>query len=175
MRHLDRSLAPEVRASVSEALWRRVEVLETFRKAKRVALFSALADEPDTTWALARWHGDKELFLPRVEGEEMHFYPYRPDRMGEGSFGISEPQQGERIDPRTLDLILVPGVAFTAAGDRMGRGKGFYDKYLSTVRPDLVKVGVCYHHQVVPSLPVEPHDVRMDDLLTTPDPETDEG
>ena len=170
MRQLNRALSPEVRTKVSRALWEAVEQLEAFRSAHTIALFSALPDEPDTTEALCRWSREKALLVPRVEGEVMHFYPYRPEQMLPGAFGIEEPQQGEVADPRTIDLIIVPGVAFTSAGDRMGRGKGFYAKYLIHLRPDATKVGVCYAHQVVASLPTEPHDIRMDRLICAPEP-----
>lgn len=69
-------------------------------------------------------------------------------------------------DPADIDLIVVPGVAFTAEGARMGRGKGFYDKYLSQAGFRAVKIGVCYAHQLVPVLPVEAHDVAMDRVVT---------
>lgn len=62
--------------------------------------------------------------------------------------------------------IVVPGTAFTQAGARMGRGRGYYDKYLSQPGFRGVKVGVCYAHQLVGELPVEPHDVFMDYVIT---------
>ena len=87
--------------------------------------------------------------------------------MRPGAFGIAEPGLEARLcEPRELDLVIVPGTAFTAAGARCGRGRGYYDKYLS--RPDVhaVKVGVCFAHQLVGELPSEPHDVAMDCVIT---------
>lgn len=161
MRQLNRSLSPEERARLSEELWHRVEESEAFRRARCVAFFCSLPDEPDTTPALARWRSSKRLLVPRVEGEVMHFYDYAPERMAAGSFGITEPEAADPVDPAEIDLILVPGVAFTRSGDRMGRGKGFYDKYLPALRPDAVKIGICYPHQFVEFLPTEPHDVAV--------------
>lgn len=166
MRQKNRALTPDRRAEASRRLWEKVEALPSFQRARCVALFSSLGDEPDTTEALCRWSAEKQLLVPRVEGDVMHFHPYDPLEMNEGAFGILEPQQQEVVDPAEIDLIVVPGVAFTAQGDRMGRGKGYYDKYLAQLRPEAVKVGVCYHHQVVEQLPTEPHDIRMDTLLT---------
>ena len=162
MRQINRSLSADERTRLSEELWSAVESHEAFASAQTIALFSSLPDEPDTASALSRWSATKHLVVPRVEGEVMHFYDYHPAVMSTGSFGISEPESGEVIDPTTIDLILVPGVAFTAAGDRMGRGKGFYDKYLVQLRRDAVKMGICYPHQIVEELPTEPHDVQMD-------------
>ena len=97
-----------------------------------VALFASLKDEPLTAPALERWSRSKRIVLPRVEGDIMRFYDYDPASMNDsGSFGISEPEATALCRPEEIDFIIVPGVAFTAAGMRLGRGKGFYDKYLS--------------------------------------------
>ena len=166
MRKLNRSLQPEVRSHLSHKLWEAVESLPQFREAKVVAFFSSLSDEPDTSSALECWSQQKHLLVPRVEGEIMHFYEFVPEHMTDGSFGILEPSEGDIFPAGDIDLIVVPGVAFTAAGDRMGRGKGFYDKYLSQSEMRAYRVGVCYPHQIVESLPTEPHDQRMDIVVS---------
>lgn len=159
----NRSLSPELRARASEALIRHVEHLPVFAAAHTVALFCSLLDEPDTREALNRWSKTKRLVVPRVEGNEMQFYEFAPATLCTGAFGICEPGPGAvRCRPDEIDLILVPGVAFTANGLRMGRGRGYYDKYLSQTGIKAAKVGVCYAHQLVDNLPVEPHDVAMD-------------
>ena len=115
-----------------------------------VALFASLKDEPLTAPALERWSRSKRIVLPRVEGDIMRFYDYDPASMNDsGSFGISEPEATALCRPEEIDFIIVPGVAFTAAGMRLGRGKGFYDKYLSQPGFRAFKAGVCYPHQVV--------------------------
>jgi len=97
----------------------------------------------------------------------MRFYDYAPGELCRGAFGIAEPSVAERpCDPADIDFIVVPGVAFTAAGARMGRGRGYYDKYLSQPGFRGVKAGVCYAHQLVVELPVELHDVFMDYVVT---------
>ena len=97
----------------------------------------------------------------------MRFYEYDPRTMRPGAFGIVEPGPEARLcEPRELDLVIVPGTAFTAAGARMGRGRGYYDKYLAQPEVHAVKIGVCYAHQLVGELPSEPHDVAMDCVIT---------
>jgi 5-formyltetrahydrofolate cyclo-ligase len=64
-----------------------------------------------------------------------------------------------------LDLIVVPGLAFTAEGNRLGRGAGFYDQFLSAIPATTVKVGVCFEFQKVPEVPQESHDVKMDTVV----------
>lgn len=69
------------------------------------------------------------------------------------------------VMPFEIDAVVVPGVAFTKDGARMGRGKGFYDKYLSKNEFRALKIGVCFKEQVLDGLPVEPHDVKMDVVI----------
>lgn len=167
MRLLNRLLTPDERAAASERLFRGVEALPAFAAAGTVALFCALGDEPDTLPVLRRWAQHKRLAVPRVEGDRMRFYLYDPATLCPGAFGIAEPGPGAvRCDPAQIDLIVVPGVAFTRGGGRMGRGRGYYDKYLAQPDVRAVKVGVCYAHQVVEALPAEPHDVAMDCVIS---------
>ncbi|MBR3908060.1 MAG: 5-formyltetrahydrofolate cyclo-ligase [Bacteroidaceae bacterium] len=133
--------------------------------ARVVALFSPLPSEPQI-WPLVK---ELSLFmtvvLPRVEGEIMNFYCYNPDRMVCGALGVMEPDGGEPVMPHEIDVVLVPGVVFTKEGTRMGRGKGFYDRYLSQAGFRGLKIGICYAEQIVEALPVEPHDVKMDVVI----------
>ena len=148
------------------AMFSAVERLPEFRAARTVAVFAALPDEPATDEVLARWASTRRVVLPRVEGDAMRFYACRPDALVFGAFGILEPQ-GERPCPAgEIDLVVCPGVAFTADGRRLGRGRGYYDRYLGDPAFRGFRVGVCYAHQLVDDLPVEPHDVRMDRVIT---------
>jgi 5-formyltetrahydrofolate cyclo-ligase len=82
-----------------------------------------------------------------------------------GQFGIPEPHDRCAVlTSKQLDLVLVPGVAFDLQGRRLGRGKGYYDQLLAFVR--CTKCGVAFDEQIVPAIPVEPHDVRLDCILT---------
>jgi 5-formyltetrahydrofolate cyclo-ligase len=83
--------------------------------------------------------------------------------LSSGRSGIREPVGG--AIPDRLDLMLIPGLAFTADGHRLGRGAGFYDRFLSTASGYTVKVGVCFAFQLLPEIPVECHDVKVDALV----------
>ena len=145
----------------------RLEALADFKAARCVAAFCALPDEPATEEALARWSACKRVVVPRVEGDTMQFYDYSPAAMQAGAFGIAEPAvAGLPCSPAEIDLIVVPGTAFTLAGARLGRGRGYYDKYLASAGFRAVKIGVCYAHQIVAELPVEAHDVFMDKVIS---------
>lgn len=102
------------------------------------------------------------LALPAIEGRRMVFRAWAPgEPLRPGPFGTREPE-GEAVVP---DLLLVPLLAFTAAGDRLGYGAGYYDGFLAA-HPEAVAVGIAYAAQEVPALPVEPHDRRLDAILT---------
>lgn len=165
MKRLNLSLPGSERSERSERLFAEVAATAEFAAARTVALFASLPDEPDTAAALAAWAADKHLVVPRVAGDEMEFYDYLPDAMRSGAFGIDEPQGATPCPPERIDLIVVPGTAFTRAGARIGRGRGYYDRYLSRPGFRARTVGVCYTHQLLDTLPVEPHDVPLDRVI----------
>lgn len=166
MKRLNRALTPEERRAASQRIFECVAASPRFAAARCVGLFCSLADEPDTAAALEAWSRRKRIVVPRVEGEEMRFYDYDPATMLRGAFGIAEPGPGAALcRPGEIDLIVVPGVAFTRSGARLGRGRGYYDRYLSQPGVHAAKIGVCYAHQLVDTLSVEPHDVGMDRVV----------
>ena len=120
-------------------------------EARRVALYSALPDEPSLQ-ALIEGTSDKELFLPRVlDGETMAFYPFV------GSHAL------EPVDPRSLDLIIIPALAYDASGYRLGRGKGYYDRYLATTPAH--RLGVTFGLRRIEALPHDPWDLPVEEVL----------
>ena len=141
------------------------------RQPSVVALFSPLPDEINITPVIEYLVEQKEclVVLPRVDVSvdkpTMEFYPYRKAEMEVGAYGINEPQGDEPCPAETIDLMVVPAVAFTRRGERLGRGKGFYDCYLSREGFRAYTVGVCYSHQLLDSLPTEPHDCCVDEVV----------
>lgn len=132
---------------------------------RRVAAFAAMATEPDlaVVWSLG-----VEVAIPKVAGEQLTFWrvPGR-DCLVPGYRGILEPDESrcERVEIGSLDVILVPGLAFSAAnGLRLGRGGGYYDRLLSgTVAP---RWGICFEEQIRETIPGGELDARMDVLIT---------
>ena len=159
MRRRNRELPPEARAEASSRIFGEVERLPAFAGARVVGLFCSLPDEPDTRQALARWcAGGRRVVVPCVEGDEMDFYDCDGRELVPGAFGIVEPPRTHRCDPAEIDLLVVPGVAFAPSGSRLGRGRGYYDRYLAQPGFRAATGGVCYRHQLVDDLPAEPHD-----------------
>ncbi len=135
------------------------------RDAQVVALFFPLSDEPQIGKIIELLSHERTVLLPRIEGDVMHFYCYQSGGLEKGSYGIMEPMGGEPFPPSKIDVMIIPGVAFTAGGARLGRGKGYYDKYMSQEGFSAYKIAVCYSEQLVSSLPCEPHDVVMNEVI----------
>ena len=133
--------------------------------ARRIFAYSPLPDECDC-WPLleALEASSKTIFLPIVRGDDMDFYPLsRP--LIPGAFGIMEPPRtGQPAMPVVGDIMLVPGMAFDTQGNRLGRGAGYYDRYLSA-HPGATLVGICPPGRLIKGLPTEPHDIRMHHLI----------
>ncbi|MGN0242675.1 MAG: 5-formyltetrahydrofolate cyclo-ligase [Lachnospiraceae bacterium] len=103
---------------------------------------------------------------PRVEGEEMNFYPIiRWEEMAEGYRGILEPTGDAHVIPTKRSVVIVPGTAFDRGGNRMGYGGGYYDKYLARYQM-MYRIGIAYDFQIVERVPVEPTDCRLDAIVT---------
>lgn len=145
------------------ALLRAVWNHPLFVSAQNVMLFWPLPDEINTLPLIEHAHAvGKNVFLPVVVGDDLVVKPYNPTTMQPGAFGILEPQ-GNPVSPALLDVIIVPGVAFDAFCNRMGRGKGFYDRLLANT--SVPTIGVCYAEQYYLSIPTELHDVPLHNVL----------
>lgn len=159
-------LSQTERTVQAEYICRNIVEHETVRRASIVAAFCSLPDEPSTTQLLHLLSASHTVVIPRIQGDHMEFCKYRQGETARGAFGIQEPKGDYIVPPHMIDAIIVPGVAFTPAGHRMGRGKGFYDRYMSQPGFNAYKIGVCYNVQILDSLPVEQHDIIMDDVVS---------
>ena len=161
-------LTPAYRQEASHALCTQLLRLPLLHALSHVAAFMALPDEPDLGAFIAHVPPSMQLHLPRVTGEhEMEFYPYRPAELSaDNRYGILEPQSAlAPTPPELLQAVLVPGLAFDAAGHRLGRGKGFYDNYLLR-NPNALRIGVGFAFRLLPSVPFEERDQRLDAFLS---------
>ena len=126
------------RAVRSDAIWRAVVDLPAAAVAETVLAFATVPGEPEI--------------------EQFQIWCAATGRM------VAVPESD--VEPTWPDLVIVPGLAFTADGARLGQGGGWYDRFLSAVRSDCTTIGVCFSEQVVDALPVEPHDVAVDHVVT---------
>ena len=162
-----KALDETYKRSAAHRIFERIEALDHFATAKCIALYAAMSDEVPTTDILNRWHQTgRRIVVPRVEGEIMRFYDYAPERMRSGSYGIPEPTGNEECAPKDIDLIIVPARAFTRSGIRLGRGGGFYDKYMSHSEFRATTFGIAFASQIFDTLPTDPHDIAVDRLFS---------
>ena len=158
----------EYRQTVSESVCHQIEAFLPFVRSHCVALYCALPDEVDLTAILERYQGEKRLLIPRVEGDDINFYSYQSDSLiTSENYKILEPTATveEAVDPAEIELILGPGVAFDLHGGRMGRGKGFYDRFFARC-PHALRVAVTSSMQIVEQIPLEPWDVPMHYIIS---------
>lgn len=146
----------------SMPIMQQVGELALFRSAQTVLLYWSMDDEVYTHDFVNRWYKEKCLLLPCVDGDDLLLRRYTgPDSLQPGpQFGIPEPTGPVFNDLDKIDMIIVPGVAFDRHNNRMGRGRGFYDRLLKTT-PNAVKVGVAFSFQLFDIIPTEPFDVPM--------------
>ena len=156
--------SPEQLEVQSEQITAMLENTPQFQKAKTVMLYSSLPDEVRTTAFIEKWRNRKRVILPTVVGDDIVPVELTPDTpFAVGDFNILEPQN--RPYTGGYDLIVVPGMAFDRSGNRLGRGKGYYDRFLSQ-NQSVYKIGICFDFQLVGTVPTEANDIRMDEVLT---------
>jgi 5-formyltetrahydrofolate cyclo-ligase len=129
---------------------------------KSIALFAPRPTEPDLDllWELDLFQ-DRIVAYPRCEGERLIFFAVSNlQELHPGKFGIREPDPKRVV--QHLDAIIIPGLAFTETGNRIGQGVGFYDRFLPTQRAGTIKIGVCFDFQIVAKIAREEHDVNVD-------------
>lgn len=148
----------------SEKILAQLEQHPDFVKAERVMLYSALPDEVQTQAFLEKWHLKKQIILPTVVGDDIIPVAYgKNTSFAVGDFNILEPQNEPYKGD--FDLIIVPGVAFDRKGNRLGRGRGYYDRFLCQ-HLDVKRIGICFDFQLLEEIPTEPFDITMDEVIS---------
>ncbi len=163
-------LTPEMREKASEHVCNMLAVHPRFRDAKNVGLYMALPDEPDVSSLIRQSEKEKNISVPRVIDEEIiRFYRLtgNTELCADNKFGIEEPGENEQtlVDPQELDLIVVPALCFDKKGYRLGRGKGYYDRFLALC-PQAYKIGVTIGMMSVEELPGDPWDLPMHEVIS---------
>lgn len=166
IRALKRAMTLDEKLRRSDVIMHQLEQTPQFGTSKVVLLYWSMDDEVQTHAFVDKWYRDKVLLLPCVQGDDLVLRQYTgPDCMVAGEqFGIGEPSGKEWTDLDAIGMIAVPGVAFDHSNNRMGRGRGFYDRLLKTT-PHAAKIGLAYSFQMMDEIPVEPHDVPMDLII----------
>ena len=136
----------------------KLEQHPKFASARTVLLYYSLDDEVQTHDFVEKWHRQKTVLLPVVKGDELELriYTGRQNLKTGEAYHIEEPTGEAFTAYEKIDFAIIPGVSFDARGNRLGRGKGYYDKLLPLLHS--YNIGICYNFQVNEKLPVEPFD-----------------
>lgn len=172
IRRVLRRITPSARAEASKTIRLILSTWPCWLRVETVLFYAPLPDEPDL-WplfeqglrlgkccALPAYNPDSDTYEPRLVRNPA-------TELSPGKLGVTEPGPDcPQLDPRSVELVFVPGLAFDRRGYRLGRGKGYFDRLLPTLSG--IKCGVGFSEQLLDALPIEPHDARLD-CIVTPD------
>ena len=157
-------ITDEDRLNAENAVFQQIESFDCFKNADVILIYWAIKDELPTQATIQRWCDSKTILLPAIEGEKLLLKRYFKDgKMIQKTLGIMEPDLNE-IYTGKVDLVIVPGVAFDRAKNRLGRGRGYYDRFFKKMKP--TKIGVGFDFQLLSSVPAAKHDIAMDIIVT---------
>ena len=148
---------------LSKVITDKVIKLDIYKKSRVIALYNSMNNEVDTKDLINKSLKDKIVLLPKITKDKMLFIKINKNtNYIKNTFGILEPI-GE-IYGGPIDLIIVPGVSFDKKLNRLGFGKGYYDKYLNN--KNIYKIGLSFSEQIKEIIPCDKHDIKMDMIIT---------
>ena len=162
---------------ISDAIWENLRAVPAFAAAETIMTYLHLPEEVRTDRIVA-WARDsgRRLVIPHCDKPGLGLFLHEcPTELLPGVFNVPEPTEfwksrhERRVRPEELDVIVVPGVGFDRGGGRIGYGKAYYDSFLKTVPASVPKIGLAFECQVVDKIPLEPHDRRVDYIVTEHD------
>lgn len=171
LRQLQEATPPELRHERSVAVTRRFLGLGEYTKSETIMIFLSTPAEVDTAQiALQCWSDAKRVLAPRVSWEQRRMLPMEINSLTSdvqpGLFGLREPLEGMPVPVSEIDLVLVPGMAFDEEGNRLGRGRGFYDRFLAHRDFRGITCALAFEAQVVDHVPHDDRDIRVQMLVT---------
>ena len=158
--------APSPKAS--SAIGSRLQSLDCWQTARTILTYHPLTSEADLLPLLLK-ESSKDWIFPRIDGESLTLHRWTQEAIWRtGPFGILEPdpEQCHTVSLETIDLVLIPALAFDRNGNRLGRGKGFYDRLLASSGYRALKIGITTERFLLPQIPTETHDISMDLVVT---------
>lgn len=173
-RQLRDALSDDDRDQYSRMITDRLRGLPEFAQARCLLIYVGVRTEVRTTHLLHDLlRTNTEIIVPYCRARTLGLFRLHDiDELRPGRFGIPEPPEAIRnlpqrtCDPESLDLLVVPGLAFDSSGHRLGYGAGYFDRLLQQVRPTATVVGLAFACQVVPSVPVDSHDAPVDCIVS---------
>jgi len=165
------NIPPVVRRAKNRMICARLLSLDEFRKASVIFFFASFRTEVDTTEMIkSSLFSGKRVLLPKVDKDRHELLLYEIRDFGElapGYMGIPEPPVSEnQMSINDADIVIIPGAGFDASGNRIGYGGGYYDRLLSGLQKNIPVVAPSFEEQLVDVLPSEPHDIRVQMIVT---------
>jgi 5-formyltetrahydrofolate cyclo-ligase len=150
-----------------------MDFITSFQQPRIIMSFQPIVERKEVemeTIHQTMWLLGHKLCFPRVEGEDsmLAYFMQKDDKFIPSTWGIQEPNplKHTKIPAADIDLIIIPLLAFDSKGNRVGYGKGFYDRFLMDCRPDAIKIGICLDEAVQRIDDVEQHDIPLDLCIT---------
>lgn len=182
MKSIIASIPSELKQLQSETVTSLLKTLPEYQKSSRISVYLNMDDEIRTHPIVEHiFQSGKMCFIPRYSKTDMVMVHLKSmedlKSLPKTNWNILQPletdQREDALETGGLDLVIVPGLAFSKTGDRMGRGKGYYDRFLSICRAknkNLFTVALAFKEQIVENIPTEPHDTKIDLVLFPEDP-----
>lgn len=171
LRQVTSEISPEATVDHSHKACHLLFETTEFKKAETVMVFLSLAGEIDTSPIVLRcWQDRKRVLAPKVSWNQRRMLPVEirslTDDLMVTGMGIREPISGIPFPIPLLDMVIVPGLGFDESGNRLGRGRGFYDRFLAHPELKAIACGLAFEKQVLADIPVGPLDRKIDMLVT---------
>jgi 5-formyltetrahydrofolate cyclo-ligase len=166
------AMTDQERAVASLAACTRLFTLEAFGHAGIVMLYLPLAREVNVTPAVLRcFTRGQTVCVPKVDWHRKEMSPIEVTSLDDqvmdtDEHGVRSPRSGRQIQPGLIDVVIVPGLAYDPHGHRLGRGQGYYDRFLARLRPNATSIGLAFDQQIVESVPVDKLDRAVDIVVT---------
>ncbi len=164
IRVIKKTLSEVEKRDAAKQVFSKLETIDEFISSQNILIYHSLPDELPTIEFIKKWYKRKNIFLPRVNGENLEILAF-DDNLLTGAFNIKEPVGDNIIDINTIDLIIVPAIAFDRKGNRIGRGKGYYDRLLKSAK-GIMKIVIGYDFQLIDDIESESHDIPVDVIIT---------
>lgn len=156
----------DLRSAGSLKIIEKIEQIPQFQNAQSILAYYPFKNEVDIGPLIKKYIRTKKILLPRIKDHSICVYEIKKLKdLHEGTYNIMEPHQNcLQHDTKNISIILVPALAFDLSGNRLGYGKGYYDFLLKNTTS--IKIGLGYDFQILKKIPVQPHDQKMDMIVT---------
>lgn len=163
---LKKDYSPQDLVLKSEEVFSVLEITGAFQDAKNIFIYSSMPDEVSTLNFINKWKDRKQFYLPVVVGNDLVFrIVNNKTEYATSAYGIKEPLGEDFTQLDRADAVIVPALAFDRKMNRLGRGKGYYDRFLPLLKKT-VKIGVCFDFQLFDHIPADDNDVKMDMIVS---------